>query len=373
MKRIVFVMSDTGNGHRTAAQAISTALDMKYGDQVQCEIVDIFKQYTPFPFKNFPEFYPRMVQHSSYLYSAAFKLSNTPKRARLLASALYAMSYAQLRQLASDYEADAIVSTHSIITSPSFSAMSKLEKRPLFFTVVVDLISTHMFWYDKRSDIFLLPTQSAHNNGLSAGINTDKMVVTGIPVHPKFSDVSKDKKAVRQQLGWNLDLPTVLLTGGGDGISRLYDIATGINESRLPVQIAVITGRNHALKQALDNIDWHYPAHIYSFVNNMHELMSASDLLLTKAGSLTISEACVVGLPMLLYEALPGQEEGNLSYVVDNQAGWYTPSTRTILRKLKQLIQDDTDDLTAYKANARRLSQPDAASNIAEIIWQNLH
>src|SRR5690606_5929339 len=77
MKRIVFAISDTGHGHRAAADAISTALQMRYGDSVICETVDIFKDYTIYPFRRFPDFYPKFIKYSSYLYGAAFKFSNT--------------------------------------------------------------------------------------------------------------------------------------------------------------------------------------------------------------------------------------------------------------------------------------------------------
>lgn len=200
MKRIVFVMSDTGNGHRAAAEAISTALKIRHGDDVQCDIIDVFKRYTPFPFRNFPEYYPRVMKHSATLYKVGYKLSNTPRRAQWLTSALQTMSYPYMRHLSIDYPADAIVSTHSIVTGPSFSIFGKMPNRPLLFTVIVDLVSTHMFWYDKRSDLLLLPTEIAYQNGLDAGIQSDRMVVTGMPVHPNFLSVTLDKRSMREHL-----------------------------------------------------------------------------------------------------------------------------------------------------------------------------
>lgn len=373
MKKIVFVMSDTGHGHRAAAKAVSTALTLRYGSAVDCQIVDVFKHYTPFPFRNFPEYYPSIVKHGGRLYDLSFKLSDTPRRTRLLSSMLATVSHSYLRRLPADYPADAMISTHSIITRPSFGAVSRMANRPLLFTLVVDLISAHTFWYDNRADVLLLPTRQAYEAGLKAGVQPDKMHIVGMPVHPDFAQVSRNKRALRQRLGWEVDMPTVLLTGGGDGMGRLHQIATHINESRLPLQLVIITGHNSALKQALDAIHWHHPVRIYGFVNNMYELMAASDLLITKAGSLTLSEACVVGLPMLMYEALPGQEEGNLEYIVEGQAGLYAPSNKTIVRRLRELVLDDRHRLGNYALNARRLGRPDAVWQIAEMIWQRLH
>lgn len=372
MKRIVFLMSDTGNGHRAAAEAISAALKIRYGDAVQCEIVDVFKHYTPFPFRNFPEYYPKMMVHTSNLYGLSYKLSNTPRRARFLTSVLHAYSYPLIRNLPTDYDADAVVSTHSIITGPSLSAFRRLDKRPLFFTVIVDLVSAHMFWYDTRSDMLLLPTEIAYQNGVNAGVHPNRMVVTGIPVHPDFARSTFDQQTARHELGWEKDLPVILLVGGGDGIGRLYDIADKINDSSIPCQLAIITGRNAKLRQSLESILWKRPVNIYGFTSEMYKMMSASNILITKAGSLTISEAFVAGLPMLLYEALPGQEEGNLRFVVDTETGLYAPSSKTMVRRLRELLVDDDSRLKRYASNAKKLGRPDAVWKIAESIWQQL-
>lgn len=372
MKRIVFLMSDTGHGHRAAAEAISAALKHLYGDAVQCEIVDVFKRYTPFPFRNFPEYYPQMMKRGSRLYQLGYKISNTPRRARLLSSALHAFSYPMLRQLTRDYNADAIVSTHSIITAPSLDAFNRLQNRPLFITVVVDLVSTHMFWYDKRSDLLLLPTEIAFQHGVSAGIQPQRMVVTGMPVHPNFIRGPISKAEARSLLGWDPDLPAVLLVGGGDGIGHLYKVADKINKSEIPCQLAIITGRNQRLQKALQSINWNLPVHLYGFTDGMYTMMSSSDVLITKAGSLTISEACVTGLPMILYQALPGQEEGNLDYITSAGAGVYAPSAKTIALKLQEFLAEDGALLKQYAENARKLSRPNAVWEIARSIWEQL-
>lgn len=162
------------------------------------------------------------------------------------------------------------------------------------------------------------------------------------------------------------------MVGGGDGMGKLYDIAVEINDSGIPCQLTIITGRNTRLRSVMETINWKIPVHIYGFARNMNELMQASDILLSKAGSLTISEACVMGLPLLLYEALAGQEEGNLQYIIDGQAGLYTPSTQTILRRLKEFLVDDVGKLEFYAANAKKLGKPDAVWDIADKIWQQM-
>ncbi len=373
MKRILFVMSDTGSGHRAAAQAVYDAMDQRYGGAVQSSMVDVFKNHTNFPFNAFPELYPKMMHHSQKVYDWSFRLSNTRMMARLSAAVMYQTSRRRLRLMAAQYPVDVVVSTHSIITRPVFTALTRHQRpRPLLFTVVVDLVSVHALWFDPRSHHFFLPTAAAQQAGLKSGISPDKLHMTGIPVHPKFTALQESASTLRAQLGWQ-DKPTVLLMGGGDGIQRVLDIALGINEARLPLQLVVVAGRNAQLYEVLQQVQWHIPVQRYAFVDNMHQLMHASDLLVTKAGSLTISEACVSGVPMLLYLALPGQEAGNVDYVVGNKVGWYTPSTPTIVRTLRQLMMEEGQTtIKQYGQNTARISHVDAVWRISDAIWQAL-
>jgi 1,2-diacylglycerol 3-beta-galactosyltransferase len=373
MKKVLFLLSDTGNGHRAAAEAIGTALKIKHGDSVHYDLVDVFKSYTPFPFRTFPEFYPLMVKYSSKLYGMSFNMSNTPRRANLLSWGMYTISQLHLRKITQDYTPDVIVSTHSIITKPVLTAFSRLPQAPPFVTVVVDLVSTHMLWYDNRSDMTLLPTEIAYRKAIEAGLNPQQMILTGPPVNPHFLENITDKASARHELGWDPHLPTILLTGGGDGMGKLYTIARAINESRIGCQLAIITGRNQQLRKELELCQWNQPTHVYGFVHNMYLMMSAADILVTKAGSLTISEACIAGLPMLLYEAIPGQEDGNLTYVVEQQIGKYAPSLRTIVRRIKEWIVDSPLLLEECAIRARLASKPGAVWEIANTIWNQAH
>jgi 1,2-diacylglycerol 3-beta-galactosyltransferase len=116
----------------------------------------------------------------------------------------------------------------------------------------------------------------------------------------------------------------MLLRGGGEGMGLLERIARLLGIA-IPAGLAVITGRNQKLKERLEAATWPDHTFIYGFVRNMPDMMEAADILLTKAGPGTISEALNAGLPMILYSRLPGQEDGNIHYVVDEGAGIWAP------------------------------------------------
>lgn len=269
-----------------------------------------------------------------------------------------------------EHPADMVVSVHSLLTRTTTQALMKFEQRPPFMVVVTDLVSTHMFWYDRHVDRCLVPTQPAFDRGIESGLRPEQMRVTGLPVHPHFATRLIEKSAARQELGWDATLPTILMVGGGEGMGPLYEAARAVNDQRLKCQLVVIAGRNQQLKAKLQADRWNQPTHIYGFVTNMPVLMAASDILVSKAGPATISEACIAGLPVILYDAIPGQETGNVEYVVNNNAGVFAPSPSEVAESVTQWLGEGADGLKRRSDNARRLGRPNAVWEIADEIWE---
>jgi 1,2-diacylglycerol 3-beta-galactosyltransferase len=236
--------------------------------------------------------------------------------------------------------------------------------------VVTDLVSTHKFWYDPKTDRCLVPTQPAYDRGREAGLKPAQLRVTGLPVHPGFAERLKDKAAARAELGWEANLPTILMIGGGEGMGPLYKTARAINDLRLKCQLAIIAGRNQPLKEKLEASAWNQPTHIYPFVTNMPVLMAAADILLSKAGPGTISEACIAGLPVILFDLIPGQEEGNVDFVVQNGAGVFAPTIPEVARTIAAWLAEGPAGLKRRSESAHRLGKPDAVWTIADEVWQ---
>jgi len=371
LKRIIFLMSDTGGGHRAAAEAIRVALLTRY--EVDVQLVDVFRSYSPFPWKYMPEFYPWLVNHSKSSWGMGYKLLDTTHSAKTAARGMYLTMESRLKQMIRENPADAIVSVHSILTRPSMHALLAAPKRPPFVVVVTDLVTTPMFWYDRRADKTFVPTQTAFDRGLKAGLLPDQMRVTGLPVNPHFIKSLPDKLEARASLGWDPTLPTILIVGGGDGMGPIYKNAQAIDALRLPCQLAVIAGRNHQLKRQLEETHWNQPTHIYSFVKDMPRLMAASDVLVTKAGPSTICEACIAGLPMILYDAIPGQEDGNVTFVVENGAGAFCPSPYEVADTVAEWLHGGQRHLHQLSRNAKRIARPDAVWEIADELWRVAH
>lgn len=361
---ILFLFSDTGGGHRSATEAIIEALQLEYGDQLTTQMVDIFRDAAPPPLNRMPELYPYMVKVPQ-VWETGYRLSNGRHRASLLTEPPYPYVRRRLRRVIQGYQSDLIVSVHPLANAPFLRALG--TKRPPFVTVVTDLATTHALWYHPDVDLCLVPTEEARQRALKYNLKAKQVQVVGLPVANRFCQSTGSRKALRQQLGWPTDLPVAVLVGGGEGMGPLEKTALAISEERLPLALVIIAGRNQKLKTRLDSHRWEIPTFIYGFVHEMPTFMRAADILLTKAGPGTITEALNAGLPMILYSRLPGQEDGNVAYVVSEGAGVWAPRAHEILVTLRDWLTHPQKRLTAAE-NCHRIARPQAARQIAQIL-----
>jgi 1,2-diacylglycerol 3-beta-galactosyltransferase len=369
-KRILFLMSDTGGGHRAAAEAIRDALYIKYGrENIEAELIDVFR-LSNFPMNYMPEFYPWIISHSKESWGMGYNLSNTRRFASALSRTMYMANAQRFKKLAQTHPVDVIVCVHSVIARPTLWAWQTLQERPPFITVVTDLVTTHMFWYDQHADMTLVPTQAAFDRGLQGGISAEKMRLTGLPVNPGFMQKLVGKEKAREELGWNQEKITILMVAGGDGMGPLYETARAINDKKLDCQLVVVAGRNKTLKAKLESAEWNQPTHIYPFVTNMPQLMDAADIIVTKAGPATITEAGIAGLPMVLMDAIPGQEDGNVTHVIDNEAGAWAPEPQQAADVVASWVREGREGVKRRSENAHKVGRPEAVWEIAEEVMR---
>ena len=365
-QKIVFLFSDTGGGHRSAAEAIIEALVLEFPGCFELEMVDIFKEYGPVPFNRMPDLYPHMVKLPR-AWGLGYKLSNGHPQARAITASAWPVVRRAMRKLIRDHPADLIVSVHPLAAAPVLKALGR-ERVP-FINVVTDLVTTHALWYHRQADVCIVPTRAAYKRAMQCGLRPEQVQIVGLPVADRFCQPPVDRQELRQRLGWPQDRKIALLVGGGEGMGPLEQNAHAIAESGLPVGLVIIAGRNQALKARLEAYSWPIPTRIYGFVREMPDFMRASDFLVSKAGPGTISEALIAGLPVILYSRLPGQEDGNVTFVVSEGAGVWAPRPDQVVRALGQWL-DDPEKYKAALAACQRLARPQAAREIARILAQ---
>lgn len=370
-KRLLLLFSDTGGGHRSSAYAVAHALRNRYGDRVQVKLLDPLDHYAPWPFTQIENLYPYMVRLQGLPWAIGYRISDRRSCVRLLMDACWPRVRRPALSFLRDHPADAIVSCHPILNQVVARSLQQARVRTRLVAMVTDLATAHAFWFAPQAQLYLVPTEGVRRRALESGISPERVVVTGLPVGPQFIAIAhEDKLAVRQRLGLDPDRPLVLLVGGGEGMGPMHSLCHALANSGVQATIVVITGRNKRLRARMENESWPVPVRIEGFVHNMHEWMRAADLLVSKAGPSTICEALVVGLPIVLSGALPGQEIPNVEYVVRGGAGIWAPSPRKVAEAVRELLSPASDRLRQMAARARGLARPEAAQRIAEILWQ---
>ena len=261
---------------------------------------------------------------------------------------------------------DVVLSVHPLLNHVTAGLLDDHPRRLAMMTVVTDLVDLHRGWTCSRADLMVVPTEQALRTALRRRMPADRLRLVGLPVDLRFRPPIDDEPA-RTRAGLGLDpmRPTVLVTGGGEGSGRMFDHVLALAWIGHPWQLIVVCGRNELLRKRLSTMRLETPTALLGFVDDMPELLRAADLAVGKAGPGLISEALVTGVPMLLTGYLPGQERGNVSFVVEEKVGRYTPSPRRLVAAVNELLAGDGAVRRLMAGRARELSRPRAALDIA--------
>ena len=368
-KRILILTADAGFGHRSAANALAEALQEMHGDDCTYEIVNVLDdERAPRLLHDSQSDYDRIARDIPEVYKFGYDATDANAAASLMERGLQAMLYDAMRSVLRDKQPDVIISTYPLYQAPLGAVFALTKKFIPLVTVVTDLVTVHQIWFSPYPDLTVVPTEAVRDLAINAKVPAEQIEVIGIPVHPALSQETRNKAAIRTELGWDPNLTTILIVGSKRG-SLYVDVAHVLNHSGLPVQLIVITGGDEERYAELQKTEWHRPAHVYNFVKNMPAMMRAADSIVCKAGGLTVTESLACGLPLMLTDVIPGQETGNAEYVVNGGAGEMIDAPLQALETACHWLLNDGALLKERSANATKLGRPRAAYDIVERAW----
>ncbi|HEY84985.1 MAG TPA: hypothetical protein G4N96_07745 [Chloroflexi bacterium] len=370
-KRILFLISDTGGGHRAAAEAIDEAIHHLYPDSYETFVEDIWMEHTPWPVNKLSRVYPWMTGPGVALWKLLWLTTTMFKSHKIIFSGVSPVVQRRITRFFTEINPDIIVSVHPLMNHVAIKSRDKagLGRVP-FLTIVTDMVNIHPAWICPKVTFCAVPTEAARQLAIKFGMLPEKVMVTGQPVSLKFASMSDDKARLRQKLGLQVNRKTILLVSGGEGFGPVFEISRAIARTAPQVQMVVVTGRNSALKRKLDQVHWEIPTKILEFVNNMPELMGAADIFVTKAGPGSISEAFIAKLPIIVFGYIPGQETGNVTYIQEHQAGLLSEDPIEIARLILDLFSADIACLQQMTRNAAALARPEASLTIAQKVCE---
>lgn len=369
-KRVLILTANAGYGHRSASNAVAEALNQVYGSEVQVDIINpLDDKRTPMMLRDSQTDYDRIVRSVPELYKFGYEASDSSVPASLVESALVVMLFEVMRDVLKRYEPDVIVTTYPLYQAPLDAVFTITRHRIPLITVVTDLASVHRIWFNNAADLCLVPTETVRDLAVGAGLNPSQVKITGIPVHPDLISESRSKAELRTELGLDPQR-TTLLAVGSRRVDRLPETLNILNHSGLALQMIVVAGGDNELYQHFNETEWHVPTRVFNYVENMPNLMRAVDLIVCKAGGLIVTESLACGLPLVLVEAIPGQETGNADFVIRSGAGVMAQSAVEALENIYHWLEHDGTELASLAQNARRVGRPRAAFDVAAFAWE---
>ncbi|MGQ9632481.1 MAG: MGDG synthase family glycosyltransferase [bacterium] len=371
MKKILFLISDTGGGHRSGANAIVRAIKRLRGENAfDTPIVDAFTATNKYLDRLVKLYFP-LTNYLPGFYGWLYHTFNTVDMWKLAVRTFDRFIVPHLASLIEREDPNLIVSVHPMINHFTVMALKELDEfgKIPFILVVTDPVTGHSAWFCPEVDVCVVATNEARELAISCGMPESKLRVIGMPIDPKFLDDVGDRRELRMEWGLYPDRFTVMITGGGEGSGGILKIVKYLDDARLPIQGIVVCGRNERAKKKLESLrpNLSFPLFPFGFTDRMPEIMSASDVMITKAGPGTIAEAMARDLPIIITSHVPGQEEGNVEYARKHNTGVVEENPRKVPGVIRDLIENPAK-FDRIKEAVRALRKPRAVMEIAELI-----
>ena len=364
-KKILYLYSDTGGGHRAAANSLITAVKRLKGEEVDQEAIDVFAQGSSF-LNVFARAYAPVIKYAPWFWRFLWFSLNDDRRLKIMEKIAMPFILNNIARIFKEKQPDVLVSVHPLVNHLSIKAAKKIGLKAPFVTVGMDPVDLHKAWISPETDVITVATEEAKKICLKEGLPENKIKLLGIPIDPRFSD-EYNKKDVRRSMNLKENLYTVLVMGGGEGAGNIGEIVSELNKSTLEMQLIVICGRNETLKNKLNSMKMRFPKNIIGFTNEVPSVMSASDIIITKGGPGAIFEALAKDLPMIITSWLPGQEEGNIKFVLSHDIGKVSVDPSKIVPMIEEIRAD-----AHIMGNIQKAKKPHAVFDIAELILEKL-
>lgn len=368
--RVLIATVTAGAGHLQAAAALEEAWrTMRPRDTV--ERVDVLDFMPKLYRKLYVEGYVKVVEHAPELWAMVFKKTDNPALARKLTKLRRSISKYRTHKFVSHlkrFDPEVVLCTHymPLEIMGQLKDDPKLEFRPLVVSVVTDF-EAHALWMEPSVDLYCVAAEETKARLVARGAEPGAVVATGIPIAAKFS-ATIDPDGIRKRMGLRDDLSVLLVLSGGFGMGPVAKILGELNKVTTPVQIVVVCGRNEELRRELAVAERRHPTHVLGFATNMHELMAVSDLVLSKPGGLTSSEALAMGRTMFVIDPIPGQEAANSDFLLEHGAAAKVNRVEDLPFRLEKLLS--SPKLATMAGEARRLGRPQAAQAVCREVLQ---
>jgi UDP-N-acetylglucosamine:LPS N-acetylglucosamine transferase len=367
VRKAVVMYSRVGGGHLSAARAL--AAELEGTGEFAARLVDIYVDCGRFPVTRFPSIYARLARSHPRLWSLVYHGSgSSPKLdpSWVVGPFLRRGVLATLRAERPDVVIGVLPAINEVLAEATTAVGARLE------VVLTDWHQVHPFWHARGVSHYTAPTDSARADCIRFGAAPSAVDVVGIPVRREFATAAApDRSRYLSAIGLDPTRFTILAMVGAEGSPRALRNLAELACSDLDAQLVVVCGRGERLRRQVERLPARIPVRALGFVEGISGLMRASDLLVTKAGGLTLAEAFCCAVPVVIHDVLPGQEAGNLEYMLDHGAAVYAPMPSALVQTITALAADPARRQQLAACGAR-LARPNAARDIAANVLSRL-
>ena len=341
--KILILSATFGDGHKQVAKAISEAVEYTLPNASPI-ILDIMEWIHPYLYPVSLFVYKRGIKRFPQVYSYFYKKTRVKNSFSTKLNSLFTFGLQTMLEVIQRIKPRVVVSTYPFAAG----IISKLKEQGLINIPAVTIITDytdHSYWIHPYTDLYIVGSNQVRDRLISLGIEDDKIKNTGIPVRQRFIE-SQPRELLLEKYGMNSNKFTVLLMGGGDGfIGKGRSTFRALESVSQTLQLIIVCGRNKRLKKQLELElkDYKHDVLLLGFCENIQELMAISDLMITKPGGVTTSEALAMGLPLLIYHPLPGQEEDNAEFLWKSGLAFLAKTENDLILKIESILNDSRD------------------------------
>jgi processive 1,2-diacylglycerol beta-glucosyltransferase len=369
-----------GSGHLRAAEAIAHALRVMAPD-CQVEILDIKPLVSPlFRFIQFHG-YEFLIEHVPWVWGSLYRTPLFKNKKYAAPKSLLQHGNKALVERIRAFGPDVLISTQINCHELAYFISRRLPKRPRRISIVTDY-DIHPMWARTPADLLVVAHPIFAEKLVNLGVPRASIDQLGIPIDLSFQE-PHDRHAICGRFDLDPGIPILLVMGGSVGFGELDCVVDELLRSENPFQVLVVAGRNEKVHLRLERIEklWNaihsrrertgsMKVKVFGFVDFIPELMTVADCFITKPGGLAATEALAKSLPMVFVNPIPGHEEGNAAFLVQQGAAVSVKKISELRPVLNTLFERDRQKLLEMQSAARGLAKPDAALNLAEHILQ---
>jgi len=361
-KPILFLYISISSGHQRAAEAIMRAIH-SIDSKIKTIGIDSFTQVYPIMGRLVGRAYLEMLRRTPQLWSYLYDNPDVEEATRELRDILNFFNSFKIDRLIKKYNPRCLVCTQAAPLNVISSYIKRSELNIPVIGVITDF-AVHKYWISKGIDMYLASTVDAKKTLMHYGIEESRIYITGIPIDPRFA-VRDSQMQEKERLGFDPKVPVIMIMGGSRGMGPIADVVDVVKKAQIPFQIIVICGKN---KRMLQDLKWKFRNNkkikLFGFTKVIHKIIDSADLIITKPGGLSSSEALAKGVPMIMIRPIPGQEERNSDYLLKNNAAIRADNLSELTEIIHELFTH-SGKIEVLKENALAISKPYAATDAA--------